>query len=398
MDGKEKILSEAVEQILVPKGYESQWEIPQQENKHCVDGLFRTENTLLVAELKVCVPFRQQVFQGFVADAILKLNSYRQEINTDSTQTVLPFVAFLVRNVSGAALKTLREYAELYAPDLCWLLVDVNGRYKLQLRDTREEGRLETGDFPTQAAAKPERRQGPDLFAPKSQWLWKILLLYGFGSAYWTGPNVRPYSVNELAEASGVSQPYVSKFLRRAEQEGYVVRDRGAYKVRNWRQLLDTWSSAVQYRSRDEVIKAGPLYPGISHEGFVEQLKDGLRKAEADPEPGFDAAAGSHFACRLVKAAYSNTQTLQLSLRGSLEAFLRHLDLVRCEDTSDPCATVVIPEAEDAVFKGHGQIDGVPVTDIVQCYVDVRNSRARGVEQADYLFEYIIRPELEANQ
>ena len=42
--------------------------------------------------------------------------------------------------------------------------------------------------------------------------------------------------------------------------------------------------------------------------------------------------------------------------------------------------------------RGTSLADGLCVCDILQCYLDVRGSRARGQEQADYIADNILLP------
>ena len=397
MSNKEKYLKEALKRVFSAKGYYFIEEPDSSNEKLRPDISVEKSTELFAAEINVCLPFRQQVFRGDLADSILKLRECCKDELLKQRYNVFPLVVFLVQSVSQKVLQVLNEYANLYAPDLCWLVVDVSGRYQLNLRGEREEGRLEglimnVADYPAQ-----KKKKGPDLFAPKSQWLWKVLLLQGFDAKYWNGPSVSPYSVNEIAEASGVSQPYVSKFLKRAQDEGFIVFKHGKYAVKNYRPLLANWASALQYRSKDEIVEVKPLYPGISRQRFEEQLKKRLTAANAEPGKNFEVLAASHFACKILKSAYTSIQSIQLTMQGSIEAFLEYFDLARCDKKSEPSAAVVVPEAKDSVFNGYGIVDDVPVTDIIQCYLDVRASQSRGIEQSDYLFENIIKALLKAH-
>ena len=64
-------------------------------------------------------------------------------------------------------------------------------------------------------------------------------------------------------------------------------------------------------------------------------------------------------------------------------------------------AAFVLPSARgravapESVFGGCVWAGGLPVCDILQCYLDVRLSHARGMEQAEAIMDRILRPHFE---
>jgi hypothetical protein len=75
------------------------------------------------------------------------------------------------------------------------------------------------------------------------------------------------------------------------------------------------------------------------------------------PQERPDAIVGSHYACHLHGVGRSNVKSAMLY-----------------------------------VGRAGVAADGLPVCDILQCYLDVGGSRARGQEQADYIAEKILLP------
>jgi hypothetical protein len=49
----------------------------------------------------------------------------------------------------------------------------------------------------------------------------------------------------------------------------------------------------------------------------------------------------------------------------------------------------------DSAHRGCVRVDGVPVADALQCFLDVRLSHARGYEQSEYIYERVLRPHFE---
>ena len=59
---------------------------------------------------------------------------------------------------------------------------------------------------------------------------------------------------------------------------------------------------------------------------------------------------------------------------------------------------VRIPRNRESVFRGVVQKDGVPVSDILQVWLDVSQHPSRGKEQADLIWRRILSPALESSE
>jgi hypothetical protein len=70
------------------------------------------------------------------------------------------------------------------------------------------------------------------------------------------------------------------------------------------------------------------------------------------------------------------------------------LELVPAADGAVSLA-LIADDLPDSVHRGCVMVEGVPVADALQCYLDVRPSYARGREQADFIFERVLRPHFE---
>ena len=67
-------------------------------------------------------------------------------------------------------------------------------------------------------------------------------------------------------------------------------------------------------------------------------------------------------------------------------------DLGLVPDESGSPALWLVSRNIKAVDQCAVLADGVPVCDILQCYLDVRASRARGKEQADFILDNVLWP------
>jgi hypothetical protein len=74
---------------------------------------------------------------------------------------------------------------------------------------------------------------------------------------------------------------------------------------------------------------------------------------------------------------------------------LEQLGLSVEDAKGQPDAYVRVPENKEAVFRATMQHQGVPVSDILQVWLDVSNHPARGTEQADQIWKRILAPSIQ---
>ena len=347
-------------------------------------ALYRRSGDCYAVEGKSMSLYRSADFRAMIGDAILRFRA--------SSLSALLLLAVRFGRMGGKAEADLLEYAKLYAPDLCWLLIPDNGDAVLHLAG--QEDQAIPGDIPTDLNSVPKQESGSrSLFSPKSQWLWKLLLMPGIEGRYWNGCESRPRSVSELVLCSGVSQPSVSSFLGRAERLGFLKRDAGLLTVINHRELLEDWMYASKHMRR-QVFGVRPLYKEPSDEALLRQIREYSSRSQQDKAVP-PVVVSSHLACHLLGVGRSNQRTAQLHVTGrSVSEVMEALDLVPAAERQ-AALEIVTDGLSDSVHRGCVRVDGVPVVDALQCYLDVRLSHARGFEQSEYIYERVLRPHFE---
>lgn len=347
-------------------------------------ALYRRNGCCYDVEAKSIALYRSAEFRAMIGDAILRFQASKT-----SGQLLL---AVRFGRMGGRAEPDLLEYARTYAPDLCWLLLPDQGDAILYLAG--QERVVISNDIPTGLDSRTQQVGGVrSLFSPKSQWLWKLLLMPGIDSRYWSGCESRPRSVSELAIRSGVSQPAVSSFLNRAERLGFLKRDAGRLTVINHRELLEDWVYASKHMRR-QVLCVRSLYGGPSDEGLLRQIREYCARSQQ----GSDVSAvvvSSHLACHLLGLGRSNQRAAQLRVAARpVSEVMEALDLVPA-DERQAVFEIVADGLSDSAHRGCVRVQGVPVADVLQCFLDVRLSHARGYEQSEYIYERVLRPHFE---
>jgi hypothetical protein len=341
------------------------------------DLVVQRGNDLLLVEAKVANLYRSQVFPALVGDIIL-----RAKASAGEGSGIL--IALLIKRMSDMAVNDLRSYAQDFLPELNWFLMDEagNGVARIHGQDSALSlSPLQVDDSSGKAAA-PQ----PSLFSLNNQWLLKMLLLPGIDPKYWGGAEEIPSSIVGLAKAARVPQPSVSSFISRFEQAEYIRREKGALVVVRHRELLDEWFYACK-GSQAERVPVKSMY-GDDPERFLRRIRDQSRNPDSP-----DMIVSYHLACHLRGVGRSNVRVGWAYSCRSLEIIMRDYDLV--EDKSPSPSFWIVPGKAMAVKRGAVDVGGIPVCDILQCYLDVRESHARGQEQADYILNEILMPHFE---
>jgi len=353
---------------------------PADLRRHGVNALAVRRRQSYAVGWAAIIPFRRHDLRGALADAVLRLQ------RACAGRKLLPLVVAVVERAVPTAAAEVEGYMREYAPRASWLVVDRQGHGRWNIGGNAGEA-----DWQRAERASPDFRRSlvtvaRDPYSPAFQWLLKVLLLSGMDPRFWGGPGKVPATVAELTRASGVSQPQVSVFVKQYEEADYLRRGPRGFAFTNVRRILDAWSDSVRHRV-GERQPVGFLYPGAKRDRAITEL---LAKVRATKAVG-PYAVGSHLACHMLGLGRSNVRSLRLYVKQPVEALAPLLDLVPT-DAGAAALELVRPRARAAVFNGVPSVKGVPVVDVLQCYLDVMQSPTRGAEQAEHVYDKILAP------
>lgn len=384
---KQQYLLDKVNAWLGGKGYKPDHSPANMASSLDFDAAFKKRGVApLCVEARVMNAYRSQEFRALVGDAILR-NLHGESGSKGEGRLLL---AVLLKRMGPSVVKDLQDYAQRYLPSLNWLVMDEVGQGKACL-----DGHEELLALPDAHRRQDDIRMSVplgNLFSPKNQWLLKIILLAGLDQRYWGGPSRLPLSISELASISDVSQPSVSAFVMNAERAGFLKRSRDGFKILRCQELLDEWFYAVKNRRHSE-IGVRFLYGEEPGEGFASKIRSFCQKAEKEGG-GPALVVGHHLACHLLKLGRSNVRFAKIYVNRPVEEIMSALDLVR-DESADPQLVLAIAPGSQPVLAGHVVCEGIPICDVLQCYLDVRSSLARGNEQAEFILEKILKPHFE---
>ncbi len=232
-----------------------------------------------------------------------------------------------------------------------------------------------------------------DFLSDLGQWMLKVLLSHRLPAelrvrASGTEGRVDEPVVHALALAgiAGVSVASAARIVGALRHEGFLAED-GVLRLRRTDELLERWR-AVFMRPRPEV-HARWLFPSKDPAKQLDTLLRGLQQ-----QRGRRAALGLFAACDRLGYRLVTGVAPHLLLEKVSPAAVQPLGLRLAELGEGAAVIVREPRFAEAVFRGVVNRDGVPVTDVLQCWLDVRDHPARGEEMAAHLFERVIRPRL----
>jgi hypothetical protein len=204
----------------------------------------------------------------------------------------------------------------------------------------------------------------PTAFAPRSSRLARRLLI----------EPERSFTQHELAGATGLSEPLVSRVARRLEADGLVERDgRGALRAHAPALLLDAWRDSYDFAKHD--VRRGHL-PARDGTGLLRGL------AEAFANLGIEhAVTGLGAAWLLNKFAGFNTVTFYLKAWPRRDV----LDPLGFREGAPASNVWLVCPNDEGVFHGAQEVHGVRCVHPVQVYLDLKGQPERAPEAAAQL-------------
>ena len=365
-----------------------------------LDYLGNWKGQSFVVEIKVAQKLADWLFH-WMSHSILALQAARRLKGWE------PLLAIYADSIDLRIIQRLKGQIALYAPDLWWMVADADGNLVAHLPSGDEE---EIGDFrkrerahalqsasvvssPSLFNSRRSNQGSPILsFGDLDQWLLKVLLFARPQAVGWGGPRGPIRNLAQLAKLASVSPPLVYRWAAAMERSGYLSKRMGRVPVLvNSNALLAEWCG--RYRVSDNnPIACSSIFGEHSDESFREEFLNRLRKL---PENSPPCALSGHQACRLYRLKHSDARSIHLYFSGESSVLMKRLQLV---ESQNPVAPVILlqPRHRRSVFGGVSRIDGVPVCDILQVYLDLYHLPDRGREQAEFIQERMLEPIIRA--
>jgi hypothetical protein len=327
-------------------------------------------------ELKYAREPRRPILRALLADAIL---SGRARAGEREVVAVVGAPA-----ISSAMAASLEAYASEVAPGQPFGYVDERGLVRLHgpgLEDVRRE------PAPAGPATRPQA-QPRDLFSDMNQWMLKVLVARPLAEKMISIPRQPVGSAARLARVAGASVPAAWRLLTALNEAGHL--DERGHLVRIG-ELFARWRAAALRPQRE--LGAIWILPGRSP---LERLRRELANMAKGSAPS--AGLGLFAACDALGVGHVRGAPVHLYVRRADPEMLEKLGLIVAEDGRAADLVLRVARWPESIFRAAARIDGVPVSDVIQCWLDVSSHPARGGEQAAFIWKRVLGPALASGE
>lgn len=329
-------------------------------------------------ELKYAREPRRPILRALLADAIL---SGRARVGKRAG-----FVAIVgAPAISPAMAASLEAYASDVAPGQPFGYVDERGLVRLHgpgLEDVRR-------DPAPAGAARRAQAQPRDLFSDMNQWMLKVLVARPLAEKMISIPRQAVGSAAELAKVAAASGPAAWRLMTALKAAGHL--DESGHDLVRIAELFARWRAAAMRPQRE--LGAIWILPGRSP---LERLRRELADMAEGSAPS--AGLGLFAACDALGVGHVRGAPVHLYVRRADPEMLERLGLAVAQDGRAADVVVRLARWPESIFRAAARVDGVPVADVIQCWLDVSSHPARGGEQAAFIWKRVLGPALASGE
>lgn len=293
-----------------------------------------------------------------------------------------PLVVVAAPRIAPRAAEQVLRFAADHAPGIAAGVIDLEGLR--MFRGQHLEG-LDVIAPHAQPSGPPARSRRPDLFSDLNQWMLKVLLAPELPEQLLSAPRDRYRNSSLLAKAADVSVMSAFRFVQQLERDGYLDESLGYLNVVRREHLFRQWQIAAASKSGDVPMRL------LVHRDARAWLQKALRDERRACLALFAAADALGFGFVHGIPPYLYIPKIN---RPNLSMWK---NLVPVNEGESPDVILREAPAPQSVFRGVVQANGIPVSDILQVWLDVSNHPSRGQEQADVIRRRVLNRVIKGN-
>jgi len=397
---KSMIASEAQLGRVVANLFREQgWKVVEEPREKNVepDFLVSGHGKTFVVELKRASEGRKDRVIPLLSQAALEAAHYSRVMQGHP----VPVAIVAANRIPDSVAEEAKQFVRERAPEVAVGLLDLEG---LRLFAGHGLESLSSAGHSQSTIYVPKvRARTPQLFSDLNQWMLKVLLAPRIQDVYLSAPRSHYHGASQLAKAAGVSVMSAFRFVEEFSKEGFLESGTGVLRLVRLRELLNSWVAASQRRALEIPMR------WVLHRGkkalwsAVRSYRSDEAMSSANPvdqlsSPRPRLCLGLFEAAEAFDIGFVHGAKPYLYLERLNAAALKDLGLSENAEEEIADLTVRIPANRESVFRGVVQKDGVPVSDILQVWLDVSQHPSRGKEQADLIWRRILAPSLESSK
>jgi Holliday junction resolvase len=353
-----------------------------------------------IIEIKRASEGRKDRIIPLLSQAILESQSFARHSPGSAFPVAIVIASYIPESVAVEAKRFVQEHA----PEVAVGLIDLEGFRSFAGHEL--EGLSVERPRGSRPPSSRLRSGSPHLFSDLNQWLLKVVLAPSIPDSYLAAPRQHFQGASQLAEAAGVSVMSAFRFVEQLSKAGFLEQEPGRLRLVRWRDLFERWPAASQSRVVDIpmrwILRRG-------NDALADALRSYVLASEGErsniPRPGAPPVAPRARACL---GLFSAAEALGIGFVHGVQPYvylermnddaIESLGLSAHGAEEHPDVWIRIPKNRESVFRGAVMKKGVPVSDIVQVWLDIAHHPSRGKEQADLIWRRILAPALEANE
>ncbi len=290
-----------------------------------------------------------------------------------------PLAVVAARRIPLSLAGQLIEFARRHAPGVAIGIVDGQGYRKftgsgLSVLDAKRA--ISMGRF---------HQHQPDLFSDLNQWMLKILVGGNIRPDFLSVPREEIRNASHLAEAASVSTMSAFRFANQLAKQGFLDENRECLRIVRIEELFERWAATYSGVSSDFparwIIKKDE-----------KQFFSAVAKYASQSEPQPRCCLGLFAAADALGLGFVRGVPPHLYLERLDRDVLRQLGLTLDGTDQGTDVNIRIPSKRETVFRAAVSREGMPVTDVIQVWLDTAANPARGREQANEIWRRILKP------
>ena len=396
-DDNEAQLGQLVADLFRKNG----WRVLHQprEQNFAPDLIASRPGKKLIIEIKRASEGRRDRVIPLLSQAALEAAYYSRNFAGNP----IPVAIVGANHISDSVSEEAKEFVRKRAPEVAVGLLDFEGLRSFAghgLEDFSSERRPEN----SQSLPKLPAR-APQLFSDLNQWMLKVLLAPRIPESYLSAQRGRYQGASQLAGAAGVSVMSAFRFVEQFSKEGFLDSGADVLRVVRSKELMNRWLAASQRRVV-EIPMRWVLHKGkkaLANALRSYESASALHSRDADKLEGYLSAQRPRLCLGLFEAAealgigFVHGVKPYLYLERLSADVMRDLGLSGNGSEEQADIYIRIPGNHESIFRGAVRNDGVPVSDILQIWLDVSQHPSRGREEADVIWRKILAPAFESN-
>jgi hypothetical protein len=332
----------------------------------------RPDGVVYAVEVKAAVEGRADRLVSLFSQAVL------QSLH-GAGQNAEPLAVVAAPKISQGAAEQVIKFAEHYSPNAAAGVIDFEG---LRLfRGPHLERLNAEAPHKSSIGSKSPRASG-HLFSDLNQWMLKVLLAPEIPEQLLSAPRAQYKNASQLAEAANVSMMSAFRFVQHLRHENYLSESDSYLSLVRREELFRQWQASA-LRS----VKEAPMRFLIKGD-VRSQLRGMLSRGRACLAL-FAAAEALKLGFVEGVPPYVYVDRIQPSHLSAWKN-LRH-----CEAGEPPDLILRQAQFPQSVFRGLVHREAMPVSDVLQVWVDVSSHPSRGREQADLIRKRVLERVIE---